>query len=236
MKLGCLLILLCAFAHSTVKAATPPPADNRAWLVGIWALQFDPDGVKKDWLEFLPDGTYISINAACSTLTGSYRVLDDQVQMSFGLDEKAPVVSARPAADRTELQYTSQRTGNVSVYRRAKGTACQATQPYTGCGTNYPGYFPCLPGGQVLASPQGELIPGVRVSAMLNYAEPAAELSQRLVQVAVDSGWTHMGTWEGSEPDGTRYRSRFTRFGQSIHVAIYPDAHGTLVQVMTLDN
>ncbi len=120
-------------------------------------------------------------------------------------------------------------TAVPQALRAKQHNRTQAAAPIT------PGYFPCLPSGQMLASLQGELVPGIHVLAMLNYAEPAAELSQRPIQVAIDSGWTHMSSWEGSEPDGTRYRSRFTGFGQSIHVAIYPDARGTLVQVMKLE-
>jgi hypothetical protein len=226
-------LLTVGLVSLAASAMTPATTEDTTWLVGVWALHSDPDGVKKDWVEFRADGTFISTNAACSTVTGRFRIHEGQVEKAIRAAASAVVQRMRPTADRNELRHTSSRTGNVSIYRRGSGTECSEALPDTSCGPGYPSHFPCLAGGQLLAAPTGELLPGVYLAAMLGYPESAESLSRRFTEVAVDSGWTHVGTWEGDEPEGKRYRSQFKRSGEMVSISVYPDPKGAVMQVMT---
>jgi hypothetical protein len=63
------LLLVAALA---LGAVAPVLATDEDWLLGRWELIRSPDGDKKDWLEFAPDGRMTTITPDGRRMPGRY--------------------------------------------------------------------------------------------------------------------------------------------------------------------
>jgi len=109
------LALLLALALA-VGAAAPARADE--WLLGRWELVRSPEGDKKDWLEFAPDGRMTSITPDGRRLGGQYAVTEREVQLNYKLGSQSILITLTYGPDKAQLYARSARTGYTAVYEK----------------------------------------------------------------------------------------------------------------------
>jgi hypothetical protein len=97
------------------------------------------------------------------------------------------------------------------------------------CGFSYPQDFPCLPDGIPTDGPDMR-IPGVKGMSLVTYSGTAEELTARLTEAAKAAGW-RVDLHTADEPDGKRYRLKFTRAGRSLGASIYGSPGQVLLQI-----
>ena len=104
-----LLLLPFAYSHAT--------DDN--WLLGKWELTYDPDGGKKDYLEFLENGDAYS-SGELGKQEGFYVVSPDSVKAVFTYKDKDFIMTFHFNEARDELRIVTSHTGRASIYKRVK--------------------------------------------------------------------------------------------------------------------
>lgn len=109
-----LLFLLSLFAISVL-----PGHASEEWLHGKWELVYDPDGDKKDWLEFLPDGDVRS-QGELGEVDGMYIVTPKGVKAVFTYKEKDFIMNFHYDPDAQALKIVTSHTGRESIYKKVK--------------------------------------------------------------------------------------------------------------------
>lgn len=102
-------LLLCAGAAH---------AGDADWLLGRWALTYDPQGAETDYLEFLPDGDAYSEWADGTRVPGIYVVTGQGVKAVFTVEERDLIATFHADAERKRLKIVTDASGEESVYER----------------------------------------------------------------------------------------------------------------------
>lgn len=92
-------------------------AGDDVWLLGKWELTYDPDGAKKDYLEFLDNGDAFS-TGPLGKQNGFYVVSDDSVKAVFTYKDKDIIMTFHFNEARDELRIVTSHTGRESIYKR----------------------------------------------------------------------------------------------------------------------
>jgi cytosine/adenosine deaminase-related metal-dependent hydrolase len=109
-----LALLLTVFIWITTSFA-----GDDAWLLGKWELTYDPDGAKKDFLEFLGNGDAYS-TGPLGKQNGFYVVSDDSVKAVFTYKDKDIIMTFHFNETRDELRIVTSHTGRESIYKRVQ--------------------------------------------------------------------------------------------------------------------
>jgi uncharacterized protein (TIGR03066 family) len=109
--------LLLALALGLALVAPARAADD-AWLLGRWELMRSPDGDRKDWLEFAPDGRMTTITSDGRRLGGQYSVAGQEVQLNYKIGNQSILMTLTYGTDKAQLYARSARTGNTAVYEK----------------------------------------------------------------------------------------------------------------------
>jgi len=112
---GLALLLVLALGLSPVA---PARAADDAWLLGRWELMRSPDGDRKDWLEFAPDGRMTTITSDGRRLGGQYSVAGQEVQLNYKIGNQSILITLTYGTDKAQLYARSARTGNTAVYEK----------------------------------------------------------------------------------------------------------------------
>ena len=97
--------------------ATPGFTADDSWLFGKWELTYDPDGAKKDYLEFLENGDAYS-SGELGKQEGFYVVSADSVKAVFTYKGKDFIMTFHFNAAKDELRIVTSHTGKASIYKR----------------------------------------------------------------------------------------------------------------------
>jgi uncharacterized protein (TIGR03066 family) len=116
-RLGRGVALLLALALG-LGVGAPALAADEAWLLGRWELTRSPDGDKKDWLEFAPDGRMTSITSDGRRLGGQYSVAGQEVQLNYKVGNQSILMTLTYGPDKAQLYARSARTGYTAVYEK----------------------------------------------------------------------------------------------------------------------
>ena len=87
------------------------------WLVGKWELSYDPDGDKKDFIEFKSDGDAIS-TGELGKVEGLYLVNPESVKAVFTYKEKDFIMTFFYTPQKDELRIVTSHTGRESIYKK----------------------------------------------------------------------------------------------------------------------
>ena len=112
---GVAVLLALALGLSLVA---PARAADDAWLLGRWELMRSPDGDRKDWLEFAPDGRMTTITSDGRRLGGQYSVAGQEVQLNYKVGNQSILITLTYGPDREQLYARSARTGYTAVYEK----------------------------------------------------------------------------------------------------------------------
>ena len=112
---GLALLLVLALGLSPVA---PARAADDAWLLGRWELMRSPDGDRKDWLEFAPDGRMTTITSDGRRLGGQYAVTGSEVQLNYKIGSQSILITLTYGPDKARLYARSARTGYTAVYEK----------------------------------------------------------------------------------------------------------------------
>ena len=112
------LALLVALAVVLGAATAARGAEDNGWLLGRWELVRSPEGDKKDWLEFAPDGRMTSITPDGRRLGGQYSVAGEEVQLNYKVGSQSILITLTYGPDKAQLYARSARTGYTAVYEK----------------------------------------------------------------------------------------------------------------------
>lgn len=112
--------MVALFLFGVVVAAMPASAAGKEWLLGKWELFYDPEGNEKDWVEFSNGGEVTSIAATGRRIPGIYTVSDSEVKVTLSYKGLAIPIRFQYTPERNQLLLYSEKTGNTSVYEKAK--------------------------------------------------------------------------------------------------------------------
>jgi hypothetical protein len=110
-------IRVCLVLMSICASYPAMSAEDDSWLVGKWELSYDPDGAKKDWLEFLPNGDAWSIGAN-GKIQGMYIVDEDTVKAVFTWKKKDFIMTFHADRQNNLLKIVTSHTGKESIYKK----------------------------------------------------------------------------------------------------------------------
>jgi len=113
------MLFLIWLAQITAAEITKSADDD--WLVGKWELTFDPDGDKKDFIEFKADGDAIS-SGELGKVEGLYLVNHESVKAVFTYKEKDFIMTFFYNQQKDELRIVTSHTGRESIYKKLKAT------------------------------------------------------------------------------------------------------------------
>lgn len=116
-RVGRGVALLLVLVLGLGVAASARAADV-AWLLGRWELVRSPDGDKKDWLEFAPDGRMTSITSDGRRLGGQYSVAGQEVQLNYKVGNQSILLTLTYGPEKAQLYARSARTGYTAVYEK----------------------------------------------------------------------------------------------------------------------
>jgi len=108
------LLLLCLGAGQLAYAE-----DNESWVYGKWELSYDPDGAKKDYLEFLSNGDAWSIGPN-GRIPGFYIVDGQNIKAVFTWKKKDFIMNFHGDRQKQELKIVTSRSGKASIYKKIK--------------------------------------------------------------------------------------------------------------------
>ena len=87
------------------------------WVVGKWALVYDPDGGKTDYLEFLANGDVISSGPAGS-YEGFYIASFGMIKAVLNIHDKDLILTFHHNQANTELRIITSDSGRASIYEK----------------------------------------------------------------------------------------------------------------------
>lgn len=111
LQLACIISLLL-LGISYIQA-------GEEWLHGKWELVYDPDGAKKDWLEFYPGGDVRS-NGKLGEVEGLYIVTPQGVKAVFTFKEKDFIMNFFYDKQEASLKIVTSHTGRESIYKKIR--------------------------------------------------------------------------------------------------------------------
>jgi len=100
--------------------ALPAQAAQPNWIVGKWELSHDPDGGKKDWLEFTRDGKAYGISAEGVRIPGIFQIKGEEIRVVLRYNGNSLLMLLGYSRDRKKLLYYSQRSHHTAEYRKVK--------------------------------------------------------------------------------------------------------------------
>lgn len=92
-------------------------AEDESWLHGKWELSYDPDGAKKDYLEFQANGDAWSIGPN-GKVPGIYIVDGDIVKAVFTWKDKDFIMTFHSDRQNKLLKIVTSRSGKESIYKK----------------------------------------------------------------------------------------------------------------------
>lgn len=107
------LLLTCWLPFAGVAA------EGEGWVYGKWELTYDPDGAKKDYLEFLPNGDALSTGPN-GKAEGIYIVDGDTVKAVFTWQGKDFIMTFFRDPASNALKIVTSHTGRESIYQKVK--------------------------------------------------------------------------------------------------------------------
>ena len=110
IRVSVVLLSLCA-------TCTALSAEDESWVFGKWELSYDPDGSKKDWIEFLPNGDAWSIGAN-GKIQGMYIVDGDTVKAVFTWKGKDFIMTFHGDRQHKLLKIVTSHSGKESIYKK----------------------------------------------------------------------------------------------------------------------
>lgn len=113
------LLYIYVSLFSLTLNASPTDTSSEAWLIGKWELYYDPDGGKKDFIEFTADGDAIS-RGPLGKLEGFYLLSAVSVKAVFTYREKDFIMTFFFDQMRDELRIVTSHTGRESIYKKIK--------------------------------------------------------------------------------------------------------------------
>ena len=116
-----LVLLMGILLASQVDAAGQnDPQRNDKWIIGTWQLSYDPNGSKKDWIEFHENGDATSIWQNGKRIQGMYIVAPHSVKAVFTENDKDVIMTFFFDATKQQLKIVTSRTGQESIYTKVK--------------------------------------------------------------------------------------------------------------------
>ena len=100
-----------------VDGFTAYAEESESWVYGKWELSYDPDGAKKDWLEFMPNGDAWSIGDN-GRIQGMYIVDGNTVKAVFTWKGKDFIMTFHGDKKKQTLRIVTSHTGKESVYKK----------------------------------------------------------------------------------------------------------------------
>lgn len=110
IRLSMLLLSVCASYPAL-------GAEDETWLYGKWELIYDPDGAKKDYLEFQANGDAWSIGPN-GKIQGMYLVDGDTVKAVFTWKGKDFIMTFHSDRQNKQLRIVTSHTGKESIYQK----------------------------------------------------------------------------------------------------------------------
>lgn len=104
---------------SSALAASQSTEASDDWLIGKWELFFDPDGSKKDYIEFKSDGDAIS-HGPLGEVEGLYIVSAKSIKAVFTYQDKDFIMTFFFNEARDELRIVTSHTGRESIYKKIR--------------------------------------------------------------------------------------------------------------------
>ncbi len=111
------MLFLIWLAQVTATEMASPDSSEDAWLVGKWELTFDPDGDKKDFIEFKTNGDAIS-SGELGEVEGLYLVNPESIKAVFTYKEKDFIMTFFYNKQKNELRIVTSHTGRESIYKK----------------------------------------------------------------------------------------------------------------------
>ena len=111
------LIRICIVVLSLCATYPVLSTEDETWLHGTWELIYDPDGAKKDWLEFLPNGDAWSIGAN-GKIQGMYIVDENTVKAVFTWKGKDFIMTFHSDRQNNLLRIVTSHSGKESIYKK----------------------------------------------------------------------------------------------------------------------
>lgn len=111
-------LALFLVAAVTLGAVPPAHAGDEAWLLGRWELIRSPDGDKKDWLEFAPDGRMTTVTPDGRRLPGRYVDTGREIHLNYKIGTEGILITLTYGPDKAQLYARSARTGYTAVYEK----------------------------------------------------------------------------------------------------------------------
>ena len=93
-------------------------AASEGWVIGKWELVYDPDGARKDWLEFAANGDAVNIWPDGERVPGMYIVTPQGVKAVFTHQGRDVIATFFFDAHAGVLKIVTSRTGQASLYRK----------------------------------------------------------------------------------------------------------------------
>jgi len=106
------LVLLCFCVGRLTYAE-----ESESWVYGKWELSYDPDGAKKDYLEFLSNGDAWSISPI-GRVPGFYIVDGQNIKAVFTWKKKDIIMNFHGDKQKQELRIITSRSGKASIYKK----------------------------------------------------------------------------------------------------------------------
>ena len=91
---------------------------DEAWLIGKWKLIYDPDEVKTDWLEFLPDGDVYNIWNDGTRVPGIYIIGQESIKAVFTYNDKDLIATFHYDKEKQLLKIVTSASGKESIYQK----------------------------------------------------------------------------------------------------------------------
>lgn len=113
-----LLSISLLVVGATMSAGIPAHGADDQWVVGKWELTYDPDGAKKDWLEFKPNGDVISVFPNGERVLGLYIVTPEGVKAVFTYKGKDVIMTFHVDEQHRHLRIVTSRSGRESIYTK----------------------------------------------------------------------------------------------------------------------
>jgi len=120
-------LLACANATAAARGSAAAASESPVWLIGQWTLAEDEDGGPPgmDLDEFFEDGRYIIYGPNCRESVATWHMFRGDIYVTLDVRGKGPIALIfHPNAEHTALTFTSPRTRNNAIYRRATTSVC----------------------------------------------------------------------------------------------------------------
>jgi hypothetical protein len=113
------LLRVALFVLGLGLVLTASAAEDETWVYGKWELTYDPDGAKKDYIEFMPNGDAVS-SGPNGNVDGIYIVDGETVKAVFSWKGKDFIMTFRGDRHKQQLRIVTSRSGKESIYSKIK--------------------------------------------------------------------------------------------------------------------